>query len=289
VLTQQQLELRKTYLGASEVASVLGVNPFASPWKVWALKRGLVPPDPGNEATESGNDFEPVILDRFERDYEPVRRGTFYRLPALHLGANLDAETVRGGIPVEAKTTGIHGPRYGEWGDDGTDHVPDCYIVQCHAQMMCTGKDLCHLFALLGGLGYRHYVIRRVDALCNKIAYEAKRFWEQCVIGGAEPDDCKPDLEILRRIRRQPGRVAKIEPSLVADYQAACAALKEAKARQEAALAAVIGADPEAEAFDYGDPAKWLTFYSYQRKGYSVDATTYRQLKDAKKPVDQCN
>ena len=31
-------------LGASEVAGVLGISPWATPWSVWARKMGLLPP-----------------------------------------------------------------------------------------------------------------------------------------------------------------------------------------------------------------------------------------------------
>jgi putative phage-type endonuclease len=299
MLTEQQIELRKTCLGSSDMSAVLGINPHRSAWEVWADKRGILPPDKGSDATEIGNYLEPAVLDYAESQLGKLHRGVFIPLPEYCLGANLDGIVDKSAIPVEAKTSGIRGPLYGEWGDDGTDHVPDCYIVQCHVQMMCAGADLCHLYALLGGMGFRHYTIRRVDGLCAKIADKARQFWTQCVVGGAEPADSKPDLEVLKRIRRRPDKVAVIHPSLKADYDEACAALKAAEKRKEETQAALLAADIEAEAFDWGDGKKWMTFFEQSRttvdsKALAADhpsiwkdyakTSTFRVLRTCNKP-----
>ena len=46
------LAIRRTGIGSSDIAGVLGLSPWASPYTVWADKRGRVPPVEQTEAME---------------------------------------------------------------------------------------------------------------------------------------------------------------------------------------------------------------------------------------------
>jgi len=51
------LEKRKSFLGASEVAAVCGIDPFKSALDVWASKKGLIM-EAQSIAADMGNLFE---------------------------------------------------------------------------------------------------------------------------------------------------------------------------------------------------------------------------------------
>lgn len=55
------LDWRKDGIGASDVAAIIGLSPWASPWSVWADKAGLLPPAPENEAMAAGRWLEAAI------------------------------------------------------------------------------------------------------------------------------------------------------------------------------------------------------------------------------------
>ena len=48
------LEHRKKSIGGSDASAVAGLNPWTSPYSVWADKLGLLPPKEENEAMRLG-------------------------------------------------------------------------------------------------------------------------------------------------------------------------------------------------------------------------------------------
>jgi putative phage-type endonuclease len=265
------------------MSAILGVNPWKSAWDLWAEKRGIVADKPAGEAAEDGNDAEPLVLKWAEKQLGPMTPNVFAELPGLRLGSNCDAVLKASGEPVEAKTSGFNGPAYGQWGEDGSDAVPDMFIVQAHVQMMCLKTPTtCHLAAWLGGIGKRLYVIELKQSLADMIAAAALGFWKS-VESDTPPIDSKPSLDVLKRIRREPSRVATIPFKLFAEWDDAKEAAKIAKEKEEAAKAAIIAHDPKAEAFDYGSAERQFTFYNQRRAGYTVAPTEFRVLRLSKK------
>lgn len=61
------LKVRSKGVGASEVASVLGINPYQTPYQLWLQKTGQAEPFKGNEHTEAGKEFEEPIARLFEK------------------------------------------------------------------------------------------------------------------------------------------------------------------------------------------------------------------------------
>lgn len=62
------LAARVKSLGASEVASGLGLNRWESPFTLWAKKTGLLKPDPPTLDMEIGTAAQPVIARRYMRE-----------------------------------------------------------------------------------------------------------------------------------------------------------------------------------------------------------------------------
>lgn len=59
------LAWRRGGLGASDIAGVLGLSPWASPWSIWATKVGLVEDAADSEAMEFGRMAEPMLAAYF--------------------------------------------------------------------------------------------------------------------------------------------------------------------------------------------------------------------------------
>lgn len=276
------LQERKKAIGASEVAAVLGISPWATAWEVWAEKTGRLEPWRGNDATRAGQLFERALLDQAEAELGALERDVRVVHASAPVAATLDARVQYGGYPVEAKTTGIVGRVYGDWGEALSDEVPDYYLVQVHAQLLCTGVELAYLYALIAGRGVVRFQIVRSESLSDQIAERCTQWWQRHVVGDVEPSrDRLPDLDVVKRLRREPSK--SIEgTSELAELIAQRTSLKE----QESAIKKEIEQAETRILLSLGDAelarlpdGQVVTYFESSRKGYEVKPTTYRTLR----------
>lgn len=283
MLTAEQLAARRHVIGASEVSAVLGMNPFKTAFEVYAEKVGDLDQFEGNRYTDAGNRFEPEVLNWAEEQLGRLERNITVRYGSAPIASNLDARWVDTGRPVEAKTAGLFGPLSDEWGDDGTDVVPPHYLVQCQAQMLCTESDLAYLAAFLGGRGFAMFKIHRSEKVCKYLATYLPDWWDRHVVKRVPPPMGNTSLEVLKRLRREPNKVVEVAPQLVADFEQAKAAATAAEKAKEAAQKALLAEMGDAEAAEFGDPSKVLTFYEQTRKAHYVSESTFRVLRVSKR------
>lgn len=278
----QWLKDRKSGIGASEVATILGLNPYASPWDVWADKMDIIENWEGNEATELGTRFEPAILDFAESRLGTLERNVRLVHPTLPLASTLDARLVSDGTPVEAKTTGLCGPVYGEWGEEGSDIVPDCYSIQVHTQIFCSEKDMGYLFALIPGRGITRYEIPRSDRICELIGNFVADWWEKHIVGKTPPSSDKASIEVVKRLKKVPNRVV-ILPDHADDLLVTRETLKE----EIKALNEQLENINKNLLIDLGDAEEGVcpmtgmsvSYYQQHAKGYTVEPKSYRVLR----------
>ena len=213
-MTPEEHEVRRTAIGASEVSSLLGINPHGSEWELWATKLGKLEPWDGNEATKVGNDYERALLDIAERELGTLTRQYRAKHATLPMAATLDGYTLDN-RPVEAKTTGLVGPVFGRWGEAGSDEIPDYYLVQVHAQLMCTGADLAYLYALIAGRGTVRFEIEKSDSVAEMLGNEIANWWDWHIVRGIEPQQSEPPrLEVVKRLRKVPNKVVALPPEI---------------------------------------------------------------------------
>jgi putative phage-type endonuclease len=146
--SDEWVEVRKTHLGGSEIAAVLGLSPWTSPFSLWHTKAGLIPPTPDSPAMEWGRRLEPVVAAKFcdmHPDFIPLpnsfQGSTFAHHERSWQSASPDlrltyptAEYVDGGATfVEIKTSA----RADAW----YDGVPVYYRTQVLWTMDVLGVD----------------------------------------------------------------------------------------------------------------------------------------------------
>lgn len=287
-LTAEHAATRRRFLTASDVAAVLGLNPWTRPADVWLAKRHDLAPDESSEAAEFGNDMEPVLVQREARrlgitDYQTQ---VWCEAPNGFMGATLDALATAKDRGIEAKTSGIFNPYALDesWGDAETDQIPKQYLVQVASQLVCCPSMLVvHIPALLGGRGPCSFIVERsgpgVSDLCAAIEEKAGDLWQRYMVRGDDPpaDDLPPSLDVLKRMRRTPKSCVPVDADLVTAWESAKGAAKEATARAQEAqerLLAALG-DAESGECDLGT----LTYLEQSRKGYTVDPATFRVLR----------
>ena len=194
------LEYRRHGLGGSDAPSVLGMNPYASPYTVWLEKTGRAAPKDLSEveAVYWGTQLEDVVAQEYAKRHPDthVRRArcVFESCERPWQFATVD-RTLRTpdgkrGV-LEIKTCGA---RRGKDWDDG---IPDYYIAQPTHYLAVTGYDFFDVAVLIGGQEYREYHCEKdlddIDALNGREA----AFWEEYVLKDVPPmltgKDCDTD------------------------------------------------------------------------------------------------
>ncbi len=234
---------RRAYVGASEVAPILGFpvsDSYASPYALWCDKTGLLPIVRTEEPWQRlGHALEPVILNLFAEDTGlEVEPGRTFRHPTWDFcGANPDGITADG-EPVEAKNVrAFDSPKWGPSMEVATEEtVPWAYLVQNQWQQFVMGARRGWLAALIGGNDFRWYPVPRDDDLIQ-LAFEGVwRFWHEHVSTRIppDPDHTEATAEAIRR--RFPEPVEREEPvPLNGTTDAHARAYLEAKADKAAA------------------------------------------------------
>ncbi|GIW60032.1 MAG: hypothetical protein KatS3mg087_1098 [Patescibacteria group bacterium] len=191
---------RNEIIGASEVPAICGLSPWQSCYDVWAEKVGLMPPKEENEYMTLGKILEPALLDYVSEEISQVvetqkvvQYDKFNELPLL---CTLDGWLEDGTI-VEVKTSGLIGPK--NPGKQWTlEEVPDHVWVQVQTQLFLTKAPLCHVVALIGGLGLMHYQIEKAEGFDEYVLPILSEFWS-CVQTKTPPES-KPTIDTIKRI-----------------------------------------------------------------------------------------
>jgi putative phage-type endonuclease len=235
------LERRRGSVGASEVAAMMGADPYRSSWAVWLSK--VEPVDAEEETPEAcwwGLRDEPNILERYTiatgRTIEAAQVWTPH--PTLPLAATLDAIDDLGQI-VEAKST----TRLGALGDEGSDDLPFGWLLQAQAQLMCRPTAPCVVFAVRVGHQLRTFRVDADATVQARIAEEVASFW-RCVQERVEPDLAPGDLRAYsHRVPVIEGETVEADAEVetaVRSYEELAPVIKEYQALRDQHKAAII-------------------------------------------------
>ena len=229
------LERRKSGIGGSDVAAVLGVSKWKTPYQLWLDKTSDTVEEKESDILHFGTVLEQVIADEYARrnNVKVLRRNQMYRR-ADHpeLIANIDRYVVGGKI-LECKTCNAYASsKFGEGGDE----VPDEYLLQVQHYMHVTGYHEADLAVLIGGNEYRQFSLTYDADLANYAADRCVEFWNDYVVPQVPPPAIVQD-NLTEYYKAVPGSsiVATEEiAELCRLYKEESAAEKAAKERKEA-------------------------------------------------------
>ena len=183
---EEWLAWRRTGIGGSDAAAVIGLNPFRSRIEVYADKMGMMPEKEDTESMRLGRDLEDYVAQRFcEATGKKVRRNNFMWCHDEHrcMIADVDREIIGENAGLECKTTQAWGGKVIMKGE-----IPLTYYVQCMHYMAVIGYDRVYLAVLIFGKGFFHFTIERdEDEIAALVASEAA-FWRDHVEAGISPD-----------------------------------------------------------------------------------------------------
>lgn len=182
---EEWLKYRMLGIGGSDAAGVIGLNPYMTPYTIWADKTGRLPDQEDNEAMRQGRDLESYVASRFEeKTGKKLRRRNvmFQHDEYDFMLVNIDREVIGEDAGFEAKTTSVMNLKKFKNGE-----YPENYYVQCVHSMAVTGKKRWYLGVLVLNQGFYDYVIERDEAEIAALEVAEKHFWETYIIPDVAP------------------------------------------------------------------------------------------------------
>jgi putative phage-type endonuclease len=159
-------------IGGSDVATILGLNPYKSPFTLWLEKTGQIePPVLNNEYIEWGNLLEPVIREKFAKEtgFE-VEENHWVMLHDQHdfMVANVD------GIVIDPQFAGEKGvleiKTAGErMRDQWENGPPHHYMLQLQHYLAILDYSYGYIAVLFGGNTFKYYLVERDDYVIDNI------------------------------------------------------------------------------------------------------------------------
>lgn len=191
---------RKTGIGGTDAAAILGVSPYKTPLQVYCEKTGILEePDLAElERIQWGNKLEPYIAEAYAQ-----RTGHEVRLtdgPVCHpehpqIRANVDRAVFKGECQGVLECKNVSEWAAGEWEPEPPIH----YQLQLQHYLMVTGATWGSFAALLGGNRLHIVDVERRDDLCELLLRKELEFWER--VERRDPPPVGPlDRETLARM-----------------------------------------------------------------------------------------
>lgn len=201
------LKLRSTGIGSSDVGTILGVNPFDTPYKLWLRKRGELPPIEENLAMRLGHILEPAVAQLYEestgnmvqKDTEGDWCAKSDKKDFLIASPDRICTDKEGGdILLECKTT-RRAVNY--------DNIPASWICQVQYLMYITELDNGAIAWLKDGHDFGYKNMTKNEEFCGFIIEKVERFWVDCIIGGQEPQAINGDDILLKFPQTSKGKI----------------------------------------------------------------------------------
>lgn len=290
----QWLEKRRSGLGGSDAAAVLGLSPWKSPLELWAEKSGLV--DQPNldelEYIEWGNVLEEPIARKYVQvtgrtliDHGRFAIKSSEKHPFMHCTidreiAPFDFDEHQAPGDLSIKNVGAFKAK------DWEEEAPLLYQVQLQHELAVTGLQWGSFAVLIGGQKFAWLDTPRNERFISHLIEKEEEFWDRVQRGDPPAADASDSTkEVLLRLYPKDSGESKALPAEFAEYQERRRALKEQAKTIEAELQgidnqikaaigeATIGLLPD------GSGYSWK---SQHRESYVVQASDYRVLREIK-------
>jgi putative phage-type endonuclease len=171
---------RKHYIGGSDIAAIVGLDPWRSPLDVYLEKVGQGRDVIVTEQMKWGMRLEPLILKGYaETTGRKLRRKLRLLVDRQHnfIAGHVDAittQTPRRVVEAKASRSEWHTP-------------PDNYMAQVQWYLRITGLEIADIVALFGGSQLRVYEIQADAEAQRELVEAAVEFWANHVLARVPP------------------------------------------------------------------------------------------------------
>ena len=212
---------RRKGIGGTDISAIVGMNPWKTPLDVFLDKTGQSEATPDNENMWWGREMEPVLAKRYEKEtgkqielpavesmpcvLMPPEKSFLLGTPDAFFNVSRYEQTdfgtwVQSEGGVDFKTSG----KPQEWGEPGSDEIPEQYIIQAEWYMGLTGAQWWDVAVLLMGFTRKFaiYRVKRDDELIANLTESGAKFWKDHVLANVAPplDGSKSASDYVKRL-----------------------------------------------------------------------------------------
>lgn len=230
---------RKQLIGGSDVAAILGVSKWKTPFQLYQEKIGAfveeITPEK-QKVFDRGHRWEPVVIEMMVdelksrgHDVEIIARNERYLDPEYSfLACEIDVELRIDGEELNGEIKTVHPFAAKEWGEPETDEVPIYYAAQVMHGLMIKPRCRSIIAALIGADDLRiHFMARDEETIAGIRAKEIE-FWQRIQDKNPPPPIDPEDVKWL--YQRDGGTAIEADDELAL----LCQQLKDMKADAKA-------------------------------------------------------
>lgn len=254
------LKYRESGIGSSEVATIVGLNPWETPYQLWRRKLGIDPPQEESFAMKAGHYLEDAVAqfwhDETGQDIIKSSAGDWLIVnnekPFLRVSpdrtfwlANMPHNNGNKGI-LECKTTQK---------SIDPDDLPKHWFCQVQYQLGVAEMQHGSLAWLCAGREFGYKDLTLVPDFYGWLVEEAEKFWKDNIEGKQEPVSVSVQDVLLKYNRHTVGKIVEVGDDIFEAYtnlkevKKEIAALEERKDELEERIKLAF---LDAEAISYG-------------------------------------
>lgn len=257
---EEWLEYRKSGIGSSEVATIVGLNPFETPYQLWRRKVGLDAPKVETFAMKAGHYLEDAVSQFWqdETGREVIKRSTgdwIIRSDAKpYMQVSPDRTYWLAGEKKNSTNKGILECKTTQRQVD-PDDLPKHWF--CQVQYLLGVSELTQgsLAWLTMGREFGYKDIALVPDFFGWLSDEVEKFYIDNIKGMQEPSAVSVADVLLKYNRHQAGKIIEVSDEIFKAYEDLKEVRKEIDAlteRKEAYEEQIKMAFTDAEAISYG-------------------------------------
>lgn len=290
------LEARGRGIGASEVATIVGLNPYETPYQLWRRKMGIDPPKEMSFLMKAGLYLEDAISQFFadETGSTVIKSSAtefmYISKEKPHLRVSPDRTYWSAGDKRNEGNKKILECKSTQMNID-PDDLPKWWFCQLQMNLGVAQMQRGSLAWLVSGREFGYKEFSFVPDFFAWLTEEADRFWIDNIQGGKEPPAVTSGDVIMKYARHTDGKVIEADEATLSAYNELKSvrreldALKERKAVLEDKIKLAFG---DAEALTYGDAtlATWKAGKDQERFDAKAFQTAHPDLyREFIKPV----
>lgn len=264
-LTEQEFkENRANGIGSSEVAAILGLDPYTSPYQLWFKKTGRGGESEANNYTIAGHRLEPVVVQYFEdeagAEVLPDWEGNITLIHPVHDWARATPDRPYFRVTADGSINGVLECKTAHRYID-PEFPPEYWFCQNQYQaaiMNSLGMNIeeCAIawLQISPGLPFHHLLFEVDGSFGDYLLNAAGEFWEKYVLTDIPPEiERRQDVE-LKYTKHQPGKVIQATTELAGQYAQLVELrnrIKELKEEEDAVADQIKLIMKDAEAIEY--------------------------------------
>lgn len=276
------LTARKEGIGASEVATVIGLNPFETPYQLWRRKIGLDAPKQENFAMKAGHYLEDAVAQFWhdETGNEIIKVSVedfmFVNEEKSYLRVSPDRTYWLKDMPKNDDNKGILECKTTQKSIDEED-IPKHWFVQVQMNLGVAGYKQGSLAWLTQGREFGYKDLMFVPDFYAWLVEEVEKFWIDNIQNKQEPTSANVQDILLKYNTHTDGKIVEVNEEVFKAYnelkqvKEELAEIEERKTELESKIKMGFG---DAEAISYG--GQTLATWKAPKESVKFDAEAFQ-------------